>query len=83
MAEGELRTGRGNFGEEFRPLGEAIDCDRARSSSSGGGGALWANVRALDEVGLAGHHAGATSKRGRTLARPNWLRVGMNKENQA
>jgi hypothetical protein len=72
-AEERLRAGRDNSGEEFRPLGEAIDRDRAQSSSSGGGGALWANVGALDGVGLAGHRAGAASKRGRTPARPNWL----------
>ena len=83
MAEGELQAGQGNSGEEFQPLGEAIDRDRARSSSSGGGGALWANVGALYGVGLAEHRAGAAGKRGRTPARPNWLRVGMNKENQA
>ena len=68
-----LWAGRDNSGEEFRPLGEAIDRDRARSSSSGGGGALWANVRALDGVGLAEHYAGAASKRDRTPVRPNWL----------
>jgi hypothetical protein len=33
-----LRAARDNSGEEFRPLGEAIDRDRAWSSSSGGGG---------------------------------------------
>jgi hypothetical protein len=83
MAEGELRAGQGNFGKEFRSLGEAIDHDRARSCSNGGGGALWAKVGALDGVGLAEHRAGAASKRDCTPARPNWLRVGMNKENQA
>jgi hypothetical protein len=31
---------------------------------------------------LASHHAGATDHRGRTPAMPNWLRVGVNKENQ-
>jgi hypothetical protein len=29
-AEERLRAGRGNFGEEFRPRGGAIDRDRAR-----------------------------------------------------
>jgi hypothetical protein len=33
-----LRAGRDNSGEEFRPLGEAIDRDGARSRFSGGGG---------------------------------------------
>jgi hypothetical protein len=37
--EEKLRAGRGNSGEEFRPLGEAIGRDRARASSSRGGGA--------------------------------------------
>jgi hypothetical protein len=83
MAEGDLRAGRGSSSEEFRLLGEAIDHDRARASSSGGGGALWANVEALDGVGLAEHRANTASKRGRTPARPNWLHVGVNKENQA
>jgi hypothetical protein len=66
-----LRAGRNNFGQEFRPLGEAIDSDRARSRFSGGGGALWAKVGALDGVGLARHCAGAASERGRTPSRPN------------
>jgi hypothetical protein len=68
-----LQAGRDDSGEEFRPLGEAIDRDRAWSRSNGGGGALWANVGALDGVGLVGHRAGTASKRGRTPARPNWL----------
>jgi hypothetical protein len=69
-AEEKLRAGRGNIGEEFRPPGEAIGRDRARASSSRGGGALWAKFEALDGVRLAGHRAGAASKRGRTPARP-------------
>jgi hypothetical protein len=79
----KLRVGRGNSGEEFRPPGEAIDRDRARSSSSGGGGALWTNIGALDGVRPAGCRASATSKRGRTPARPNWLKAGVNRQNQA
>jgi hypothetical protein len=82
-AEEKLRAGRGNSGEEFQPPGEAIGRDRARSSSSRGGGALWANAGALDGVGMAGHRAGAASKRGRTPARPNWLRAGTNRVKQA
>jgi hypothetical protein len=39
-AEEKLRASRGNSGEEFRPLGEAIGRDRARASSSRGRGAL-------------------------------------------
>jgi hypothetical protein len=78
-----FRAGRDNSGEEFLLLGEAIDSDRARSRFSGGGGELWANVGALDGVGLAGHRAGAASKRGRTLARPIWLKAGANRKNQA
>jgi hypothetical protein len=77
-----LRAGRDNFGEEFWPLGETINRDRARSSSSGGGGALWANIGALNGVGLAGHRADASSKRGCTPARPNWLQASVNRENQ-
>jgi hypothetical protein len=72
-AEERLQTGRDNSTEKFLPLREAIDCDRARSSSGGGGGALWANIGAQDGVRLAGHHASAASKRGRTPSRPNWL----------
>jgi hypothetical protein len=68
-----LRAGRDISGEKFRPLGEAIDRDRARSSFGGGGGALWANIGALDGVRLAGHRASAASKRGRTPSWPNWL----------
>jgi hypothetical protein len=40
-------------------------------------------ARALDEVGMAGHRAGAASRRGHTPARPNWLKVGANKVKQA
>jgi hypothetical protein len=32
---------------------------------------------------MAGHHAGAASKRGHTSARPNWLKAGANKVKQA
>jgi hypothetical protein len=81
--EEKLRAGRGNSGEEFRPPGEAIDRDRDQASSSGGGGALWANTVALNGVGLAGHRAGAASKRDCTPARPNWLQVGVNRGKQA
>jgi hypothetical protein len=78
-----LRVGRDNSGEEFRPLVEAIDRDRAQSRFSEGGEALWTNAEALEGVGLAGHRAGAASKHGHTPARPNWLQVGANRENQA
>jgi hypothetical protein len=76
-------VGWGNFGEQFRPPGEAIGRDRARAGSSRGGGALWANAEALDGVGLAGHRAGTASKRGHTPARPNWLKAGTNRVKQA
>jgi hypothetical protein len=82
-AKEKLRAGRGNFGEEFQPPGVAIGRDRARASSSRGGGALWAKAGALDGVGLAGHRAGAASKRGHTPARPNWLKAGTNRVKQA
>jgi hypothetical protein len=61
----------------------AIDCDRAQASSSGGGGTPWAKARALDEVGMAGHRAGVASRRGRTQAKPNWLKADVNKVKQA
>jgi hypothetical protein len=38
---------------------------------------------ALDEVGLAGHRAGAASKHDHTPARPNWLKAGANRVKQA
>jgi hypothetical protein len=38
--EEKLRAAQGNSGEEFRPPGQAIGRDRARASSSRGGGAL-------------------------------------------
>jgi hypothetical protein len=49
------RSGRvgGNSGEESRLRGEAIECDRARSSSGGGRGVLWANIRAWGGVELS------------------------------
>jgi hypothetical protein len=75
-----LCAGQNNFDEEYWSLGETIDRDRAQSRFSGGGGALWANARALDGVGLAGHRAGAASKCDRTPARPNWLKAGANRE---
>jgi hypothetical protein len=78
-----LRAGWDNSGEKFRPLGEAIDHDGAQSRFSGGGAALWAYAGALDKVGLAGHCAGAASKRSRTPTRPNWLKAGANRKNQA
>jgi hypothetical protein len=78
----KLRAGRDNSGEESRPPGETIDRDRARASSSRGGGALWAKTEALDGVGLARHRAGAASKRGRTPARPNWLKAAQIGENK-
>jgi hypothetical protein len=48
----------GDSGEESRPRGGAIGCDRARSSSSGGRGVLWANTGAWDGAELASHRAG-------------------------
>jgi hypothetical protein len=33
--------------------------------------------------GMAGHRAGATSRRGRTTAKPNWLKADANKVKQA
>jgi hypothetical protein len=82
-AEEKLRAGQGNSGEELRLAGEAIGRDRAGASSSRGGGALWAKAGELDAIGLAGHRAGAASKRGRTPARPNWLKAGANRVKQA
>jgi hypothetical protein len=79
----KLQAGRGNSGEEFRPPGEAIDRDRARSSSSGGGGALWTNTEALNGVRPAGRRVGATSKCGHKPVRQNWLKAGANRKNQA
>jgi hypothetical protein len=81
--EEKLRAGRGNSGEEFGPLGEAIGRDRARASSSRGGGALWAKAGALDGVGLGGHRASTASKRDRTPTRPNWLKACTNRVKQA
>jgi hypothetical protein len=65
------RAGRSNSGEKSRPLEGAIDRDRARASSSGGGGTPWAKAQALDEVRMAGHRAGAASRHGRTPVKPN------------
>jgi hypothetical protein len=45
------RAGQSNSGEESRPPERAIGRDRARASSSRGGGTPWAKARALDEVG--------------------------------
>jgi hypothetical protein len=43
--ESSERVG-GNSGEESRPRGEAIECDRAWSSFGEGRGALWVNIGA-------------------------------------
>jgi hypothetical protein len=82
-AGGKLQADRGNSGEKFWPPGEATGRDRARASSSRGGGALWVKARTLDGVEMAGHRASAARKRGRTPARPNWLRAGMNRAKRA
>jgi hypothetical protein len=61
--EGRSRAGRSNSGEESRPPEGATGRDRAQASSSRGGGTPWAKAQALDEVGMAGHHAGTASRR--------------------
>jgi hypothetical protein len=81
--EGRSRASQSKSGEESRPPEGAIGRDMARASSSRGGGTPWANARALDEVGMAGHRAGAASRRGHTPTRPNWLKAGANKVKQA
>jgi hypothetical protein len=82
-AEGRSRAGRSNSSEESWPRERAIDRVRAQTSSSRGGGTPWAKGRALDEVGMAGHRAGAASRCGHTAARPNWLKADANKVKQA
>jgi hypothetical protein len=83
MAERRSRAGRSNSGEESLSLEGAIGRDRARASSSRGGGTPWAKAQALDEVGVAGHRVGAASWHDHTSARPNWLRAGANRVKQA
>jgi hypothetical protein len=72
--EERLQAGWGNSSEEFQPRGGAIDRDRARlepvevgkyygSTPGDGTGLGWPNTT-----------RGSASKRGRTLARPNWPR---------
>jgi hypothetical protein len=78
-----LGRDQSNSGEESQPPEGAIGHDRARASSSGGGGTPWAKARAQDEVGMAGHRAGATSRGSHTPARPNWLKADANKVKQA
>jgi hypothetical protein len=73
-AERRSRAGRSNPGEESRAPEGAIGRERARASSSRGGGTPWAKAQALDEVGMAEHRTGAVSRRGHTPARPNWLK---------
>jgi hypothetical protein len=81
--EGRSRASRSNSVEESWPPEGAIGRDRARVSSSRGGGTPCAKAQALDEVGMAGHRADAASRRGPTPARPNWLKAGANKVKQA
>jgi hypothetical protein len=44
---------------------------------------MWTYAGALDGVRLASHRAGVASKRARTPVRPNWLKAGANRKNQA
>jgi hypothetical protein len=76
-------AGRSNSGEKSRQPEGAIGRDRAQASSSGGAGTPWAKALALDEVGMAEHRAGAAIRRGRTPAKPNWLKADANKVKQA
>jgi hypothetical protein len=69
--EGKLWAGWGNSGEESRLRGWAIECAKARTSSSEGRGVLWANTGAQDGANLAGHRAGVASKRDRAPVRMN------------
>jgi hypothetical protein len=55
---GKLRAGRGNSGEESRPRGGAIGCNKAQTSSCEGRGVPWANTGARDRTELASHCAG-------------------------
>jgi hypothetical protein len=67
MAERRSRAGRSNSGEESLSLEGAIGRDRARASSSRGGGTPWAKAQALDEVGwpdtVWARRAGTTTRR--------------------
>jgi hypothetical protein len=82
MAEGELRMGQGNSGEESRQ--ERGDLGRAMAWTSYDRvwGTSRTNAEAQGRANSASHRAGLVDHHGRTPARPNWLRVGVNKENQ-
>jgi hypothetical protein len=70
MAGKRPRAGRRNSGEEFRPRGGGLRRAKAWDSFSRGRGTLGTNVRALGRANLAGHHAGAADRHGRTPAKP-------------
>jgi hypothetical protein len=71
---GRLRAGWGNSGEEFRPQGGAIDCDRTRLEPTKVGKYYGSTVGHGTGLGWPDTVRGAASKRGRTPARPNWPR---------
>jgi hypothetical protein len=75
--------GSGNSGEESRSRGGGFRRAKAWSSSGRVRGTLWTNARARDKVKSTSHRTGVVNRRSQTPARPNWLRQGGNKINQA
>jgi hypothetical protein len=83
MAEGGALGGSGNSSEESWPQGGGIGRAKVRTSSGEVSGTLWTKSRARDGAKSTGHRAGAANRRGRTPARPNYVRQGGIKRNRA
>jgi hypothetical protein len=70
MAGKRPRADRRNSDGGFRPRGGGLRRAKAWDSFSRGRGTLGTNARALGRAKLAGHHASAADRHGRTLAEP-------------
>jgi hypothetical protein len=61
MAEGALRVGRANSGEQSRSRGGKIGCAKASASSGKGGGTLQTKARARGKAESTRRRAGAVN----------------------
>jgi hypothetical protein len=75
--------GLGNSSKKSRSRGGEIGRAKAWTSSSEVRGTLWTKARSRDEAESIAHRVSAANRCGRTSARPNKLRQGRIKRNQA
>jgi hypothetical protein len=80
---GGASSGSGNFGEEYRLRGGGFGHAKAWTGFDRVRGTLQTNTGAQSEAKSARHREDAANRCYRTPARPNWLRPGGNKVNQA